>query len=61
MEVRADYLIATCEKQEMHQACGNIWSVALRFDHWAPSADSTRITPNGGFERLCLGANSPQK
>ncbi len=60
VEARADYLIATCEKQEMHQACGNIWSVALRYDHQAPSADSTRITPRGGFERLCLGANPPK-
>lgn len=61
VEARADYLIATCEKQEMLQGCGNIWSVALRFDHRAPSADSTRVTPNGGFERLCLGANPPPK
>jgi|GEM_PF-2134136 len=60
VEARPDYLIATCEKQEMHQACGNIWSVALRRDHLSPGAEGARIVPRGGFERLCLGANAPK-
>ncbi len=60
VEARPDYLIATCEKQEMHQSCGNIWSVALRRDHQAASEGEGRIIPRGGFERLCLGANPPK-
>jgi|JI10StandDraft_1071094.scaffolds.fasta_scaffold452875_1 hypothetical protein len=60
VEARADYLIATCERQEMHQSCGNIWSVALRRDHLAAAEGEGRIIPRGGFERLCLGANPPK-
>jgi hypothetical protein len=57
VEARPDYLLSTCEKQEMHQSCGNIWSMSLRFDHASRALDSSRITPRGGFQRLCLGAN----
>lgn len=60
VEARPDYLIATCEKQEMHQSCGNIWSVSLRRDHLAAAEGEGRIVPRGGFERLCLGANPPK-
>lgn len=59
VEARSDYLLATCDRQEMHKSCNNIWSVSLRFDHSSRALDSTRVTPNGGFERLCLGA-TPQ-
>ena len=60
VEARPDYLVATCEKQEMHQSCGNIWSVSLRRDHLAAAEGEGRIIPRGGFERLCLGANPPK-
>jgi hypothetical protein len=57
VEATANYLMATCTRQEMHQQCGNIWSVSIRFNHLSRALDSTRVLPTGGFERLCLGAN----